>query len=68
MSSAQTDEHGQARDRRGEWRPKKPAGFMPLLDWPQRPAAVAKWFFGVPGFFAPWYAIYAALTCLAYFD
>jgi sterol desaturase/sphingolipid hydroxylase (fatty acid hydroxylase superfamily) len=67
MSSAQTDEHGQTRDRRGEWRPKKPAGFMPLLDWPQRPAAVAKWFFGVPGFFAPWYAIYVALTCIAYF-
>ena len=67
MSSAQTDEHGQARDRRGEWRPKKPAGFMPLLDWPQRPAAVAKWFFGVPGFLAPWYAIYVALTCIAYF-
>jgi len=40
---------------------------MPLLDWPQRPAAVAKWFFGVPGFFAPWYAIYVALTCIAYF-
>ena len=67
MSDTQTDEHGQTRDRRGEWRPAKPAGFMPLFDWPQKPATIAKWFFSVPGFFAPWYAIYVALTCIAYF-
>ncbi|MBT8459299.1 MAG: sterol desaturase family protein [Boseongicola sp.] len=67
MSNTQTDEHGQVRDRRGEWRPEKPAGFMPLFDWPQKPLNILKWFFSVPGFFAPWYAIYVALTCFAYF-
>ncbi|MDA9865311.1 sterol desaturase family protein [bacterium] len=66
MSDTTTDEHGQTRDRRGEWRPAKLAGFMPLFDWPQSPKRVAKWFFGIPGFFFPWYAIYLVITVVSY--
>ncbi|WP_281857875.1 sterol desaturase family protein [Litoreibacter halocynthiae] len=60
------DEHGQKRDRRGEWRPERPVGFMPLFDWPTTPKIVAKWFFGVPGFLVPWYGVYLLITVIAY--
>ena len=60
------DEHGQPRDRRGEWRPDRPVRFMPLFDWPTTPKIVAKWFFGIPGFLVPWYGLYMAITVVAY--
>ena len=60
------DEHGQLRDRRGEWRSGRPQGFMPLFDWPTTPRVLLKWFFGVPGFLAPWFAIYFVITAAAY--
>lgn len=65
-SDTSTDEHGQSRDRRGEWRPANPVRFMPLFDWPQKPLNVLKWFFGVPGFLVPWFSVYLVLTVLAY--
>lgn len=60
------DEHGQTRDRRGEWRPEAPVRFMPLLDFPTRPGVIARWFFGVPGFLLPWFGLYLGITLVAY--
>lgn len=67
MSQTDTtlDEHGQPRDRRGEWRSGRPVRFMPVFDWPTTPRVVAKFLFGMPGFFFPWYAIYVVLTLAA---
>ncbi|PTX56423.1 C-5 sterol desaturase [Litoreibacter ponti] len=62
----QIDEHNQPRDRRGEWRPNRAVRFMPLFDWPTTPRTLAKWFFGIPGFLVPWYAIYLGFTLVAY--
>lgn len=68
MNTTRTDvdEHGQTRDRRGEWRSGRPVRFFPLLDWPQKPMVVLKWFFGAPGFLVPWFAIYLVITLAAY--
>ena len=51
-----------------EWRPSYPITFAPLFD----PAAwtvpnFQKYFFGFPGFFAPWNIIYFALTCASHY-
>lgn len=32
------------RDRKGQWTPHRPCGYGPLLSWPTRPLAIAKWF------------------------
>lgn len=66
-SNQSVDEHGQSRDRRGEWRSGAPVGFMPLFDWPVSVGTVLKWFFGVPGFLVPWYSIYLVITLICFF-
>lgn len=53
------------RNTRGEWTPHRRAAYAPLLDWPVRPAAIAKWF--VHGYLLPWNALYAAVAIVAYF-
>jgi sterol desaturase/sphingolipid hydroxylase (fatty acid hydroxylase superfamily) len=61
------DEHGQERDRRGEWRSGRPAYLEPLLDFPTNPKRIFKWFFGIPGFFFPWFAAYMVIITVTYF-
>ncbi|MEP1935038.1 MAG: sterol desaturase family protein, partial [Roseibium sp.] len=60
------DEHGQIRDRRGEWRSGRPVYLEPLLDFPTNAKRILSWLFGVPGFFLPWFAIYMLLIGLSY--
>ncbi|MDO8353021.1 MAG: hypothetical protein Q7T14_06125 [Aestuariivirga sp.] len=37
-------------DSRGFWTPKEPVSYGPAFDWPPRPRALLKWFFGFPGY------------------
>lgn len=60
------DEHGQTRDRRGEWRSGRPVYLEPLLDTPTDFKRIAKWLFGIPGFFFPWFAIYMLVIGISY--
>ena len=61
------DEHGQVRDRRGEWRSGRPVFLEPLFDWPTTPIKIAKWFFGIPGFLLPWFAVFLVLITVSFF-
>ncbi|MEP3279713.1 MAG: sterol desaturase family protein [Stappiaceae bacterium] len=61
------DEHGQERDRRGEWRSGRPVSLEPLFDFPTRPVKIVKWIVGVPGFLFPWFIFYMVLITLVYF-
>jgi len=65
-SESTIDEHGQTRDRRGEWRSGRPANLEPLLDFPTSPKRIVKWLFGVPGFFLPWFALYMLLITISF--
>ena len=67
MSDTSVDEHGQTRDRRGEWRSGRPVYLEPLLDFPTTPKRIFAWLFGVPGFFLPWFAVYMAIVAISYF-
>ena len=51
-------------DSRGHWRPKKIIKYAPVFKWPPKPKALFKWFFGFPGFFLPWNALYALAAIL----
>lgn len=51
-------------DRRGNWVPKNPISYGPAFDWPPRPAALFKWFFGFPGYLLPWNVLYAVAALL----
>ena len=51
-------------DARGFWQPEKPVSYGPAFDWPPRPRALLKWFFGFPGFFLPWNLFYAVAAIL----
>ncbi|MGI9436412.1 MAG: sterol desaturase family protein [Geminicoccaceae bacterium] len=53
-----TDEHGQVRDRRGEWRSGRPVYLEPLLDDPANFKKIFNWLTSFPGFFVPWFALY----------
>ena len=68
MASPKTtlDEHGQERDHRGEWRSGRPVYLEPLLDTPTDIKRIAKWLFGVPGFFLPWFAVYMVIVTVSY--
>lgn len=61
-----TDEHGQTRDRRGEWRSGRPVFLEPLLDRPWEIKALLRWMFGFPGMLYPWFAIYMAVIGISY--
>lgn len=52
------------RDRKGDWRPKKPLATAPLFDFPPRPRALLAW---LPSYFLPWNALYFALAALFWF-
>ncbi len=60
------DEHGQTRDRRGEWRSGNPVHLSPYLDFPLNFKAMLKNIVGFPGFFLPWFAIYMAVIGVSY--
>lgn len=60
------DEHGQTRDRRGEWRSGRKVYLEPLLDFPTSPKRVFKWLFGIPGFFVPWFAVFMVIITVSY--
>lgn len=61
------DEHGQTRDRRGEWRSGRPVFLEPLFDFPTTPARILRWAFGFPGFFMPWFVVFMAILTVSYF-
>lgn len=47
------------RNKRGDWKPGKPALPGPLLAFPPRPMAVLKW---LPQYFLPWNAVFMVLA------
>jgi sterol desaturase/sphingolipid hydroxylase (fatty acid hydroxylase superfamily) len=49
------------REKVEEYRPGKIKS-PPLFVWPWRPVAVARWFFGYPGYLWPWNAVYLAIA------
>ncbi|MGI9490292.1 MAG: sterol desaturase family protein [Geminicoccaceae bacterium] len=63
------DEHGQTRDRRGEWRSGRPVFLEPAFDFPTSPGKILKWMFGIPGYLFPWFLFYMVLitTSFLYF-
>ena len=60
------DEHGQVRDRRGEWRSGRKVYLEPFLDFPLDFKRMARSLFGFPGFFAPWFAVYMLIIGVSY--
>jgi len=46
-------------DRRGNWVPTAPISYGPAFQWPPQPAALFKWFFGLPGYLLPGNTLYA---------
>lgn len=46
-------------DSRGYWAPDKPINYGPAFNWPPKPKALLKWFFGFPGYLLPWNVLYA---------
>ena len=60
------DEHGQERNRRGEWWSGRPVYLEPLLDDPTNFKAIFKWLTGFPGFFFPWFAIYMVMITVVF--
>jgi sterol desaturase/sphingolipid hydroxylase (fatty acid hydroxylase superfamily) len=54
------------RNQRGEFTPHRRASYGPLFSRPVRPAAVARWFFGVPGYLLPWNALYLGVAAAVY--
>lgn len=66
QSQATLDEHGQERDRRGEWRSGRTVYLEPLLDDPTNFRKNLKWLTGFPGFFFPWFAIYMVMITVSY--
>lgn len=51
-------------DGRGNWSPNDPISYGPTFEWPTRPLAILKWFFGFPGYFLPWNLLYAIAAVL----
>lgn len=60
------DEHGQTRDRRGEWRSGRPVFLEPLLDRPWDWKGLMRWMFGFPGMLYPWFALYMFVIGISY--
>ena len=51
-------------DGRGAWAPAKPVSYGPAFEWPPRPKALFKWFFGFPGYLLPWNVLYGIAALL----
>lgn len=60
------DEHGQERDKRGEWRSGRPVYLEPFFDFPLKFKKMLKSLFSFPGFFMPWFAIYMIVIGISY--
>jgi sterol desaturase/sphingolipid hydroxylase (fatty acid hydroxylase superfamily) len=50
------------RDAKGHWKPPYPAEYSPLFDWPLKPMAILKWFFGYPGFLWPLHTLWLVFS------
>lgn len=68
-SSTPDAEHSnpEGRNARGEWRPSQPLRYAPLIQWPVRLRAIAKWFFGWPGHLWPLNAGILLITAVMWF-
>lgn len=51
--------YGKLDDRGLNWVPNKPVSYGPVFEWPPKPQALFKFFFGIPGYFLPWNLLYA---------
>ena len=60
------DEHGQERDRRGEWWSGRRVYLEPFLDWPTNWTRIRGALFGFPSFFFPWFVVYMAVIGVSY--
>ena len=49
------------RDKRGDWKPFERIEYPAVFVWPPQPLAIARWFFGYPGYLLPWNLFYAVL-------
>lgn len=55
------------RTERGEWRPPYPITYAPVLVWPPRPLALAKWLVSYPGFMWPRNLVLLAISAVSWF-
>jgi len=56
-----------ARSESGDWRPSDRVALPPIYAWPPTPGAVAKWFFGVPGYLWPLNALTFATALVTWY-
>ncbi len=66
-SKTTVDEHGQIRDRRGEWRSGRPVWLDPIFSRPWDIKAILRGIFGFPSMLYPWFTIFMVLVCISYF-
>jgi sterol desaturase/sphingolipid hydroxylase (fatty acid hydroxylase superfamily) len=50
------------RNKRGDWKPSKPAEYPPVFAWPAKPLAFGKWLLGFNGYILPWNLLYALVA------
>jgi sterol desaturase/sphingolipid hydroxylase (fatty acid hydroxylase superfamily) len=55
------------RSARGDWSPDRRVDYSPVFHRPFRPAAVARWLVGVPGYVLPYNALYLAVAVVVWF-
>lgn len=51
---------------RERWKPDRAIEYPRVFVWPPDPRGIARWFFGVPGFLAPWTVAYVALAIVVW--
>ena len=49
------------------WRPEEPVRYPDVFVWPPKPSGIARWLFGVPGFFLPWTVLYIGIATALWF-
>jgi len=49
------------------WKPDESIRYPEVFVWPPKPAGIARWLFGVPGFLLPWTALYIGLAATLWF-
>ena len=52
------------RNKRGDWKPFKLSGNVPLFHWPINPIKIFKWLFDIPGYIFPWTFFYGAIAVI----
>ncbi len=65
MAETTFDDH--VREPAEDWKPATPLVPAPICVWPPRPRALLRYFFGFPGYFLPWNALYYALAFATWF-